>query len=77
MGMDGARVGRLALRKGEGEGEGCSLDNECACQENRTPHLPPPLCYGAAGSTLRLSKGRGGSQVTQVQRLMSARELWI
>ena len=45
---DGTYMGRLSLRKGEGEGEGCS-QRDCAAWRARTPHLNP----------LPLAKGRG------------------
>src|SRR5436190_14390696 len=45
---DGTYKGRLSLREGEGEGEGCS-QRDCAGWRARTPHLNP----------LPLAKGRG------------------
>ena len=49
--------GRLSLREGEGRVR-VALSALC-CLEGSTPHLPPSLCYGAAGNPPPLAKGRG------------------
>ena len=46
----------LHTRKGEGEGEDSFT---AAARADFTPHLPPALRYGAAGSPLLILKGRG------------------